>query len=309
LKIAILLAQYLYQHYRLDLPGLGSFTLKPSEMPETENSKQGKHSPLQGVSFESNTQLKEVPDLIQFISSQTGKIKALATADLESHLELAQQFLNIGKPFSLEGIGTLEKLSTGEFSFTPGQSLPPTVKETVTKDSTSPVTSEEGMPDYKGVLYLRKTKTKWKKPLALALLLAGLALAIWGGYTVYKRTTATNQQVPEKETSVETVAVPETAEPKKDSLVQPIQSLPAAQPVLTPPGNYKFVIETAARERAMGRFSRLKSFGLDVKMETSDSVRFKIFFLLPAAIADTTRMLDSLRGIYTPAGNRAYVEN
>ena len=35
-------------------------------------------------------------------NAQTGKIKALASADLESYLELAQQFLNIGKPYLLE---------------------------------------------------------------------------------------------------------------------------------------------------------------------------------------------------------------
>jgi hypothetical protein len=313
LKLASLLAQYLYLNKRLDLPGLGSFILNPVAMPEGETSKPGKLNQLEGVYFESNPSIKEVPELVQFISSQTGKIKALATSDLESFLEVARQFLNIGKPFSIEGIGTLEKLSTGEFSFSAGQGLPTSLKEQHVKDSSASAISEEPIPDYKSVFYTRKGKPKWKKPFAFFLLMAGLALAIWGGYIVYKRTTAKNKVVTAAEKKE--VPVPEVPVPKqqdsvitiKDTVTKTVQVTPPPPPL--PSGNFKFIIETAGRERALPRFTRLKKFGLDVKMETKDSSLFKIFFILPATTADTARMLDSLRGIYTPAGNRAYVEN
>jgi len=310
LKLASILAQYLYLNKRLDLPGLGSFILNPTAVPDEETGKQGKHTQLEGVSFESNVSIKEVPELIRFISSQTGKIKALATADLESFLEVAQQFLNIGKPFSIEGIGTLEKSSTGEFSFTAGQSLPTSLKEHNIKDSSASAASEEPIPDYKSIFYTRKGKPKWKKPFAFFLLMAGLGLAIWGGYTVYKRTTAKNKQVTTEVKKEQTVPVQHPVDSIitiTDTVIETRQIIPPPPPVAT--GNYKFIIETAARERALSRFTRLTKFGLDVKMETTDSAIFKIFFILPASIADTARMVDSLRGIYTPAGNRAYVEN
>ena len=62
---------------------------------------------LDGVRFESKPFLKDTPDLIAFIAEKTGKMRALAAADLDSHLVLAEEFLNIGKPFAFEGIGII----------------------------------------------------------------------------------------------------------------------------------------------------------------------------------------------------------
>ena len=84
---------------------------------------------MEGVSFESNVLAKETAELIGFISSQAGKMKALAAADLDSHLELAQQFLNIGKPFLFEGIGSLVKLQSGKFEFITGDAVTEKIKE------------------------------------------------------------------------------------------------------------------------------------------------------------------------------------
>ena len=78
--------------------------------------------------------------------------------------------------------------------------------------------------------------------------------------------------------------------------------------ISTPAGNYKFVVETADKFRGLTRFNKLKGFGLDIKMETRDSLSFKLYFVLPAMAADTSRLLDSLRRLYTPAGNKAYIE-
>ena len=44
-------------------------------------------------------------------------MKSLALADLESRMELAKQFLNLGKPYTFEGLGTLIRRSTGEVEF------------------------------------------------------------------------------------------------------------------------------------------------------------------------------------------------
>ena len=109
MKLAPLLAKYLYTHKRLDLPGIGTFLFDPSAIIESESSKYNKPRNMEGISFESNVLAKETAELIGFISTQAGKMKALAAADLDSHLELAQQFLNIGKPFLFEGIGSLVK--------------------------------------------------------------------------------------------------------------------------------------------------------------------------------------------------------
>lgn len=300
MKVASLLAQYLYINKQLDLPGLGYFLLDPSSDTVAESNKHNKTHILEGVTFESNTTVKELPELVQYISAQTGKIKALAAADLESHLGLALQFLNIGKPFLFEGIGTLTKISSGEFSFKPGLAIAISEKELITRDTTPASFTEQPLGDYKSILYNRKQKITWKKPVFFLLLLTGLALAIWGGYTVYKKTTAKKETTESEENKKQkTVLVTDTAHYEKDNMVQSnrVTKLPA--------GNYKFVLETSDSLRAFSRLNRLKIFQWPAQMETKDSISFKIFMLLPANAADTSRIVDSLSRLN---GKLVYIE-
>jgi len=314
LKFAPLLAQFLYTYKRLDLPGIGSFLLDSSTIVEAEQGKQGKPVALEGVTFEYNSATKQSPDLIGFIAGQTGKIKALAAADLESHLELAKQFLNIGKPFMFEGIGSLAKMQAGGYSFTPGHLITDKIKDTTAKETAATISTEEPVSDYRSIFYSKKAKTNWKKPVVILLLLAGIVLAIWGGYTVYKRTTSKKNNNPgELAKEDKTVLLPDSAailntNPVATSANPPV-STPAAATVPVPSGNYKFVIENASRVRALSRYKKLKGYGINIQMETGDSVNFKLFFVFPAAIADTARITDSLRKVYSPAGGKAYIEN
>lgn len=304
MKLAPLLAQYLYIHKRLDLPGLGTFLLDSSTIIEQENTKQTKSPIIEGVTFEANPLIKESPELIQFISTQAGKIKALAAADLDSHLGLAQQFINIGKPFLFEGIGSLSKIKSSEFIFTPGQVLTEKFIEQQTKETISATTIEEAA-DYKSVFYSPKAKMKWAKPVAILLVIVGIGLAIWGGYTVYKRTAAkedaivTNNNTNNEATDNKVTILPDSVViTKKDSTVATTQNIPA--------GTAKFILETANASRAFARFSKLKTFQWNVQMETKDSLSYKIFMLLPVTTADTSRVLDSLSRLN---GKRVYIEN
>ena len=79
MKIPSLLAQYLYCHQRLDLPGIGSFVLDSSSVSALENSKQ-RQAILDGVSFNFNPSLQETSGLVAFIAEKTGKMKPLATS-------------------------------------------------------------------------------------------------------------------------------------------------------------------------------------------------------------------------------------
>lgn len=308
MKFAPLLAQFLYTYKQLDLPGIGSFILDPSTIVEAEHSKQMKPVLLEGVTFENNSAVKQSPELIEFISGQTGKIKALAAADLDSHLELAKQFLNIGKPFLFEGIGSLSKLQAGGYSFTPGQLITDKIKDTSVKEPPA-ASSEEPASDYRSIFYNKKVKTNWRKPAVILLLLAGIVLAIWGGYTVYKRTTAKkNRPASEEVKDDKTVLLPDTAAIFNKDTATTNPNI-VSTPVSAPAGTYKFIIETAAKVRALARFRKLENMGLKIRMETNDSITFRLFFLIPAAVADTAHIVDSLRKVYTPAGNRAYIEN
>jgi hypothetical protein len=295
LKLAPLLAQFLYSNKRLDLPGIGTFLLN-SPINDDADTKQGKTVKPADISFESNQSLKEAPDLIQYISSQTGKIKALAAADLDSHLSLVQQFLNIGKPFLLDGIGSLVKIQSGEYAFSSGDILSEKLKDYTAKEISATSSIEESFSDYKKPINTGNSRN-WRKPAVLLLIIAGIGLAVWGGYTVYKITTAKNRSAKKEDVKKdETVLVPDTTAQKKDNIVNIPQILP---------GQFRFVLETANAKRAFERYGRLKEYQWNVQMETKDSVTYKLFMVLPVAVADTSRIIDSLSVVN---GRRVYIE-
>jgi hypothetical protein len=298
-KIAPLLAHYLYTNKRLDLPGIGTFLLSNSVSVEPENSKQSKNTELEGVSFESNPSIKEPSeDLIQYISTHSGRIKPLAAADLDSYLWLALQFINIGKPYLIEGIGSLTKINSGGFDFVPGQILTEKLKDIVAKEAES-MASRAADDNYKNIFYSKKTKTNWRKPVAILLVLAGIALAIWGGYTVYKKTSAEKDSGDNTDINKKKENIPQsdTATYQKDSVIKMLQK--------TPEGKNKFILEVSDHGRAMQRFNKLKNYLWDVQIETKDSVSYKVFMLLPVVGADTTRVKDSLSMLN---GKRVYIE-
>lgn len=302
MKLDSLFAQFLAEHKKLDLPGIGSIFYDRVSETDAESGKTSKLTGTGNLVFVHKTSLRESPELVQFIASETGKQKALAASDLDSFLELAQQFLNIGKPFMLEGIGSFNRSRSGELIFTPGQPVPEMMKDNPDRDSSL---SQETHPDYKSILYQSKIKTGWKKPVAIILVAAGLAFAIWGGYTIYKRTVKKNKT---EIKNTDNPSVTDTLSPTLNN-TPPVQkdtgstSGPGVNSMNT--GSYKYILEISSATRAFDRFERLKKFQWPVYMETTDSVIFKIFLRLPAPASDTTRMLDSLSKLN---GKRVFIE-
>ncbi|HEX7904148.1 MAG TPA: hypothetical protein VF487_09735 [Chitinophagaceae bacterium] len=295
MKLAPLLANYLYSQKKLDLPGIGSFMLDPSVSLETDP-KQQKSFVTEGISFENNPAIKDCNDLINYISSQTGKMKALAAADLSSHLELIQQFLNIGKPFLLEGIGSLVKIKSGKFEFTSGTVQAEKLKDLTAREATATSAKEESFSSYEPSTHKKISAIAWKKPVLFLLAIAGIGIAVWGGYTIYKRNSAkTTSETSLAEKQLETVPVTDTALAAKEKTTSSSSSLTLS--------GYKFVLETATKKRALNRYSTLKKYQWDVHLETKDSLQFKLFLVLNAT--DTTRALDSLTALN---GRKVYIE-
>ncbi|MET0394915.1 MAG: hypothetical protein ABW019_17355 [Chitinophagaceae bacterium] len=293
MKLASLFAQYLYTHHRLDLPGIGTFHLDPAVITTLENTRQ-RSAMAEGISFDNNPATRESPELITFISAHTGKMKALASSDLESHLQLAQQFLNIGKPFVLDGIGTLVKKKPGELEFVPLSVSAEKIKQNKTQD-TAPAAMQEPSAPYEPFIDAPPRKGRWKKPVFAVLILLVAGLAFWGAYTVYHS------------------PAPETTDPLPDAVNQPAPQQPAPDTTHTPvavpkaavPEYYDYILETPGKERALRRYAQLKKNGSPVQLETRDSIRFKLFVRIPAANADTAHIADSLRILY---GKPIYIE-
>ncbi len=297
MKLAPVLAEYLITNKRLDLPGIGRFLLDPLVITDPEQGKHGKPTGLPGVSFENNPAVKEEKELIEFISSRTGKMKALASADLDSYLQLAQQFLNIGKPFLVEGIGSLVKTQSGKLAFAADELSQEKIKEYSHREITATSSSEESFSQFES----ENKKMKWRKPVVVGLIFVGVLLALWGGYIVYKKTSGKKTPVVTEEKKLKEVPPAPIDTAKQviaDSTTLALNSGDS--------GNYKFVIEEADEKRAFERYTKLKAFQWNIHMETGDSIRYKLFVMIKAAIADTSHILDSLTALN---GRRVYIED
>jgi hypothetical protein len=111
-KIDEVLVKYLLKNRSLSLQGLGVFYIN-RDVVIPENADAEIILPADILSFEYDPRIQEDENLVSFYTQQTKKIKPLASADLDSFITLGKQFLNIGKPFIIEGLGTLEKTQAG----------------------------------------------------------------------------------------------------------------------------------------------------------------------------------------------------
>lgn len=236
--------------------------------------------------------MKEDAELVSFIAENTGKMKSLVAADLESNLELARQFLNIGKPYLFEGIGTLSKNKSGNYDFV--QSNISTEKNRdgagESRDMTS--TTENSFTDYEEMFSPKKPKgPATRKILTWFVAIAGLSLAVFGGYFVYNRTKNKKDAIVKEQENL--------IKPQLDSIPKTTDTFQAIAKPVDSSGTYRFVIEKAARQRAFTRYANLRKIKVDVKMDTKDSILFNLFFVLPATPADTARIRDSLQIRYS----------
>ena len=281
----------------MSLPGLGTFTLDKSVILPDESDR-NLHSTPNAVQFQNANIVAADKELISFICEQTGKIKPLAISDLDSYLSLGMEMLNIGKPFYLEGIGTITKNKAGKFDFSPGEySL---IRETgsAAEHEKKKVYAKEKKQQTEDLPAQNRTGLK------VVAFISALVIVGLGGWMMYKRSSQ-----PASETNPDTSAVVQQPVPtsvdslKQDSLhkdsvyVQPADTTHAVAAV-HPGTPYKFIIlETDDKPRAMRRYNQLIGFNLKAHYSRVDST-YKVFFQFPALARDTTHIKDSLRKEY-----------
>ena len=291
MKLASLLAEFLYEQKKLDLAGIGTFSINPSAPTSGDT-----QHPSEGISFEHNASVKDDDELIGYISAQTGKMKTLASSDLSSYIELGLQFLHIGKPLQIEGIGTLVKNKDASLEFTADHLLVAKIKETGIKELSATSISDELLTTYE-TLKPKGEKSPLSKKFFLAFLaMATIAAIVWISYRL-------NQPDSSVQTETAQEMVPAITDTAKN--VSPVDTTTTVkQPVVkTSNDSYRFVIEVAAKKRAFYRYYMLKKGNLPVQMSTTDSTNFKLYLVLPATSADTARIADSLTSRY-PALNK-----
>ena len=333
MKLPQLLSQYLYQTKKLDLPGIGSFTLDAGAVIPQESDRLGQQAAT-GISFK-NASIP-VPDdaLILFLKEHTGKMKSLVASDLDFYLTTGRQLLNIGKAFYIEGVGTLLKNKGGLLDFTPGDYLVARLEDKTSTERKGNTYDEPPREEPKS--------SNGRQTLLLLGLIAGLILIGWGGFYLYKRNNYTEPSAENRATVLpdspakkapDTLVTAPTADTtaangssagtataaagkvlaKSDSAkidasaVKPAVTPPAAAPLVvrdpTPAQGqelYRFVIlQTANKGHALRRYNQLLGYQLNIKIAAQrDSSFFKLYFPIAAAPRDTTQIKDSIADVY-----------
>jgi hypothetical protein len=292
MKIEHLLARHFYSAKQLTLQGIGTFTLSPDFVMPAETDKDNALPPG-AITFTQNSRATEDTALIEFIVQQTRKMRPLASSDLDSFISLGSQFLNIGKPFKIDGMGVLEKNQLGEYLFTQqglfanprGEDAPVQIKEKQ-EERISFATEEKARPaNTKKMLLL----------LAAFIVLGGLGWAGWYFFTHKKADTATENNV------VAPVTIPPVTDTaKKDTAalsMKPDSSTVIA--VNNAANSFRVVIKTyPTLLLAQKAFTRLTNYGHKVQLYTNDSVVYKIAMPFTLPLADTAYVKDSLRKFF-----------
>jgi len=301
MKIEQLLVQHFYITKKVTLQGIGTFTLSPDFVLPPDNDKEIV-LPENAVSFEFNPKATEDDALIDYIVQQTRKIKPLASADLESYLMLASQFLNIGKPLKIEGIGMLEKRQNGQYFFSQGEFINTKVEEAEVK-------LKEKTQDDISFANESTTPVNSKKILTVIGSIVALGLIVWAAWYFLnrKKTADTVTENTTEQTTVPPVAVDTT---KKDTSAL-LQQNPGSNNMIAAPVNsgytFKVVIKNyPALAIAQKAYDRLSSYGHKLLLYTTDSVTYKVAMPFTRPLTDTTYAKDSVRARLF--GGNPYIE-
>lgn len=296
MKIEQVIVQHLYNNKQISLQGIGTFKLDNFVPHQTDPDKE-LVIPASSISFEYNPRATEDPALIDSIVQLTKKIKPLATADLDSYLMLGRQFLNIGKPFVIEGLGTLDRTREGLLEFIPGQF-------TNLKVEAPKALKENEGEVISGLFndYQTRPESNAKRNFAIIATIIVLAAIGWAiyHYVFTSKSSEENQLIPVT-TTVDTPAIKN--EQKIDSnKTTVITDTSAHHPVENGDGYTFRIVFKITKDKAAARTSmnKLNSWGHKVIMYTEDSVTYKLAELFKLPLSDTARMRDSLIRFYEP---------
>jgi hypothetical protein len=314
MKISDLLCQYLYQNKELVLEGFGVFHLDPSV--NTMDTKEPQQV-YQGITYENNAKLKTSPEFIDFLIQQSGKMRPLATSDLEAFLTTGRELINLGKPLILNGIGTLSGIRYQQLEFTPGPFIPVRLeREGQFKERVA--TSEDELFRSEDVPGGNRPTGQSRRLLVILAAALVIILAGWGLYHVAFQKKSPGSAADSSNSVIQPVENPApaaqkdttnlTAPAKSDTTAggQPKPTAASIQTLstLTGPVTFRVLIQSFEDpEKAHRRLDSLKKWGHNVVLETRDSTLSIIMpFSLP--MTDTSRVKDSLSDFF---GRRVYV--
>lgn len=287
-----LLVKYFYQHKKVSLQGLGTITLA-SSVPDAETIHKNRYIKVEGISFDYNLKSNTDEAFISFFAQQRGKIKPLAESDIESHLQLVRQLINIGNPYEVAGMGSFEKQNNGSVQLTPGYYVVPTADGV---GQPGKLKERADIPDKRRIDEEEPSggiSANTKKLLVAVLAVLILIVAgwfVWG--FIANKSSETNVSAVSGDSNQAVVDTPVVI---KDSSVPstPVQAT-SSSGVVQWKAYFRHITD---KQDALKKF-KFYVGNPTVKMETSDSVSFHLYVQFESAVADTAFKRDSLRKFF-----------
>ncbi len=295
MKIEQLFVQYLYISKKVTLQGIGTFTMDPAVVLTAENEKEKDFvMPENAFQFEYNLKAGEDEGLVKYIVEHTSKILPLASADLDSYAMLAKQFLNIGKPLVIEGVGTVQKSQEGNYQFIPGHFITPKIDDypkqlREKRDESVSFESEAKVNNSRRNLLIIIV--------GLAIVLSGLGIYYW-----LNNNKGVEPQSPEPE--AEKVITPNSDTTVKIT-IDSARSI--APPVIkTDSNSFKIVLKNYGDSIAAAKaFKRLSYYGHKLEVIKVDALKWELAMPFKSSLSDTLRAKDSLRRFF---GGNPYIK-
>ncbi|WP_297820265.1 hypothetical protein [Segetibacter sp.] len=285
------LAAFLYENKTLRLEGIGTFTLDSKVSVPNQHEKEI-YYPIEGLSFTYNPKSDTDENIITYLVKKLHKIQPLIRSDLESYLANIKQFINLGKPYTIEGVGTLSKNNQGTYEFTPGNFLP-------AKEELNPK-RENADHNYP----VRSHSNAGKTFVVILIVIAALAALGgigWGVSNLLSQRQVSNdieQQQGFSDTIPQAGADTSTPITTASSSSGGPTSSTIDNTTSSDSANYKMIFEiTTLKARAHKRTVQLHSYKHNSKYDTihvGPVVNYRLFLPVRIRPSDTTRVKDSL---------------
>ncbi len=292
MKIGQLIVQYLYNNKEVTLQEIGTFKLSKDIVFPAESDKEA-FLPENAVEFIYNTRAGQDEGLIDYIVQTTRKIRPLATSDLESYSILGREYLNIGKPFFIEGLGTLQKADFGGYEFVQGHSINPRLEQQihVLKEK------EENAISFSTPARAKDNRRNWLIGIGTFLILFAITVLIFYLFRE-KKTDTTSTPVSLQDTTSRRDSTLVT--PPDTALLQPASPIANDSSYVVAVKQYK----TEARARAM--LVTFAGYGYKFEYMPVDSSNYYLTMKITGSRADSTRVLDSLNRLF---GVKSFIVN
>jgi hypothetical protein len=309
-KIEQAIVLCLLKNKHVSLKGIGTFTINQN-FPEHPDPEKLVNIPPDAIDFTYDPRTREDDELVNFIVQNSTKIKPLASADVESFLTLGREFLNIGNPFTIHGLGYLEKSNSGQVQFVPGHLIMRPSLTVPREEVHEPSSTEESESHYGQEAPAVPSNRNYGRLILLVVLfvILGSAVAWYFGFR------KNNQPEPNPSETIVPIADSNQNNISKDSLAEVQKKADSSKltesknPGYAPSDSFTFKVvvkTTKNKAAALARLQKLENYGRHVIMYTRDSITYKIAhpFMLP--LSDTAKVLDSLNRFYYLG--RAHIE-